>query len=72
MLIQVSMLVKRTKIYYKARLVEVWGHVGDYEVMVCLSFEDARAEGIEIPNAPLKRPACSPSQHASPAKIVKK
>jgi hypothetical protein len=42
--IQVQMEVTRR--IRRESFVEVWGHVGDYEVMVCLALNDPRASGL--------------------------
>jgi hypothetical protein len=39
--IDVPLAVTRVTIHAEDDVVEVWGHVGDYEVMVCLSVQQA-------------------------------
>ena len=40
--IQVEMHVSRYQTYPEDGGVQVWGHVGDYEVSVCLPIDDPR------------------------------
>jgi len=44
--IQVDMSVTRYRPFPEDGLVEVWGHVGDYEVCVHLPLEEARSRGL--------------------------
>jgi hypothetical protein len=44
--IQVEMSVSRYRPFPKDGMVEVWGHVGDYEVCVHLPLEEARSQGL--------------------------
>lgn len=44
--IQVDMQVSRFRPFPEDGMVEVWGHVGDYEVCVFLPLEVARARGL--------------------------
>jgi hypothetical protein len=44
--IQVDMSVSRYRAFPEDGLVDVWGHVGDYEVCVHLPLEDARSKGL--------------------------
>lgn len=40
-LIEVEMKVTRHKVRREDGIVELWGYVGDYEVMTCISIRDA-------------------------------
>ena len=44
--IQVNMSVTRYRSFPEDGLVEVWRHVGDYEVCVHLPLEEARSQGL--------------------------
>jgi hypothetical protein len=44
--IQVDMSVSRFRAFPEDGLVEVWGHVGDYEVCVHLPLEEAKSRGL--------------------------
>ena len=44
--IQVDMQVSRYRTFPGDGMVEIWGHVGDYEVCIHLSLEDACARGL--------------------------
>lgn len=45
-LIQVDMSVTRYRLYPEDGMVEVWGHVGDYEVCLYLTMEQAQVRGL--------------------------
>jgi hypothetical protein len=44
--IQVEMSVTRYRSFPEDGMVEVWGHVGDYEVCIHLPLEQARSRGL--------------------------
>ena len=44
--IKVDLAVSRTRPLEGGRLLEVWGHVGDYEVCICLPAAEARRLGL--------------------------
>ena len=47
--IKVDLAVSRTRPLEGGSLLEVWGHVGDYEVCVCLPAAEARRLGLAAP-----------------------
>lgn len=46
--IHVPLTVERHALRLKDGLVEVWGRVGDYEVMVCLTLLEAARAALEV------------------------
>lgn len=52
--IQVDMSVSRYRMFPEDGMVEVWGHVGDYEVCIHLPIHDAQARGL-VPDKTTKK-----------------
>ena len=49
--VQVDLEVTRYRTFPEDGMVELWGHVGDYEVCVHLPLEQARTRGLLPPEA---------------------
>ncbi len=62
--IQVDMSVTRYRSFPEDGMVEVWGHVGDYEVCVHLPLEEARSQGLLQKQQ--RRAAARPDKPESP------